>query len=114
MVAHAFSWPPVRLRHVRGGVGRIRSFTSSPSDLLQHNQTSGAFFARAVPVYLYDGGGDAVPLVALRVTRLDTPPISIRTGKHRSFIEDGLAIAEICRRVLFALLVVGGGRSQTG
>ncbi len=25
VVAHIFSWPPVRLRHVRGGVGRRRS-----------------------------------------------------------------------------------------
>ncbi len=28
--AHVFSWPPVRLRYVRGGVGRNRPLTSSP------------------------------------------------------------------------------------
>ncbi len=33
-VAHVFSWPPVRLRHVRGGVGRSRSLISSPSGRL--------------------------------------------------------------------------------
>ncbi len=33
VVAHVFSWPPARLRHVRGGVGR-RSFISSPSGRL--------------------------------------------------------------------------------
>ncbi len=31
VVAHVFSWPPARLRHVRGGVGRRRSLISSPS-----------------------------------------------------------------------------------
>ncbi len=30
-VAHVFSWSPVRLRHVRGGVGKRRSLISSPS-----------------------------------------------------------------------------------
>ncbi len=35
VVAHAFSWPPVRLRQVQGGVG-----------------TSGTFFVLAVLVYL--------------------------------------------------------------
>ncbi len=34
VVAHVFSWPPVRLRHVRGGVGRRRSLISSPSGRL--------------------------------------------------------------------------------
>ncbi len=34
VVAHVFSWPPVRLRHVRGGVGRRRSLVSSPSGRL--------------------------------------------------------------------------------
>ncbi len=31
VVAHVFSWPPARLRHVRGRVGRRRSLASSPS-----------------------------------------------------------------------------------
>ncbi len=31
VVAHVFSWPPARLRHVRGDVGRRRSLISSPS-----------------------------------------------------------------------------------
>ncbi len=31
VVAHVFSWPPARLRHVRGGVRRRRSLVSSPS-----------------------------------------------------------------------------------
>ncbi len=30
VVAHVFSWPPARLRHVRGCVGRRRSLISSP------------------------------------------------------------------------------------
>ncbi len=30
VVAHVVSWPPARLRHVRGGVGRRRSLISSP------------------------------------------------------------------------------------
>ncbi len=34
VVAHVFSWPPARLRHVRGGVGRRRSLISSPSGRL--------------------------------------------------------------------------------
>ncbi len=34
VVAHVFSWPPVRLRHMRGGVGRRRSLISSPSGRL--------------------------------------------------------------------------------
>ncbi len=31
VVAHVFTWPPARLRHVRGGVERRRSLISSPS-----------------------------------------------------------------------------------
>ncbi len=31
VVAHVFSWPTARLRHVRGGVGRRRSSIRSPS-----------------------------------------------------------------------------------
>ncbi len=31
VVAHVFSWPPARLRHLRGGVGRSRSLISSSS-----------------------------------------------------------------------------------
>ncbi len=38
VVAHVFSWPPARLRHVRGGVGRRRSLISSPSRHLDSNQ----------------------------------------------------------------------------
>ncbi len=34
VVAHVFSWPPVPLRHVRGGVGRRGSLISSPSERL--------------------------------------------------------------------------------
>ncbi len=34
VVAHISSWPPARLRHVRGGVGRRRSLFSSPSGRL--------------------------------------------------------------------------------
>ncbi len=34
VVAHVFSWPPARLHHVRGGVGRRRSLISSPSERL--------------------------------------------------------------------------------
>ncbi len=34
VVAHVFSLPPARLRHVRGGVGRRRSLISSPSGRL--------------------------------------------------------------------------------
>ncbi len=34
VIAHAFSWPPVRLRHVRSGVGRSISLISSPSGRL--------------------------------------------------------------------------------
>ncbi len=34
VIAHVFSWPPGRLRHVRGGVGRSRSLISSPSTRL--------------------------------------------------------------------------------
>ncbi len=34
VVAHVFSWPPARLRHVWGGVGRRRSLISSPSGRL--------------------------------------------------------------------------------
>ncbi len=34
VVAHVFSWPPARLRRVRGGVGRRRSLISSPSGRL--------------------------------------------------------------------------------
>ncbi len=34
VVAHVFSWPLARLCHVRGGVGRRRSFISSPSGRL--------------------------------------------------------------------------------
>ncbi len=34
VVAHVISWPPVRLRHVRGDVGRRRSLISSPSGRL--------------------------------------------------------------------------------
>ncbi len=30
VVAHVFGWPPVRLHHVRGGVGRSKSLISSP------------------------------------------------------------------------------------
>ncbi len=30
VVAHVFSWPPVRLRHVRGGVGKSGSLINSP------------------------------------------------------------------------------------
>ncbi len=30
VVAHVFSWPPARLRDVRGGMGRRRSLISSP------------------------------------------------------------------------------------
>ncbi len=63
-VAHVFSWPPARLRHVRGGVGRRRSLISSPSDVLQHDQTSGAFSARAVLVYSWGRAGDAIPWMA--------------------------------------------------
>ncbi len=40
LIVHVFSWPPVRLRHVRGGWGRSRSFTIRTS-----------FFAWAVTVY---------------------------------------------------------------
>ncbi len=55
VVVHVISWPPSRLRHVRGGVGRRRSLISSPRDVLRHVQTSGAFFARAVPVTQFHG-----------------------------------------------------------
>ncbi len=34
VVAHVFNWPPARLRHVRGGVGRRRSLISSQSGRL--------------------------------------------------------------------------------
>ncbi len=34
VVAHVFSWPPARLRHMRGGVGRRISLISSPSGRL--------------------------------------------------------------------------------
>ncbi len=34
VVTHVFSWPPARLRHVRGGVGKRRSLISSPSGRL--------------------------------------------------------------------------------
>ncbi len=34
VVAYVFSWTPVRLRHVRGGVGRRRSLNISPSGRL--------------------------------------------------------------------------------
>ncbi len=34
VVAHVFSWPPARLRNVRGGVGRRRSLISSQSGRL--------------------------------------------------------------------------------
>ncbi len=34
VVPHVFSWSPVRLRHVRGGVGRRRSLIRSPSGRL--------------------------------------------------------------------------------
>ncbi len=34
VVAYVFSWPPVRLRPVRGGVGRCRLLISSPSGRL--------------------------------------------------------------------------------
>ncbi len=34
VVAHVFSWPPARLRYVRGGVGRRGSLISSPSGRL--------------------------------------------------------------------------------
>ncbi len=34
VVAHVFSWLPVRLRHVRGSVGRSRYLISSPSGSL--------------------------------------------------------------------------------
>ncbi len=34
VVVHVFSWPPARLHHVRGGVGR-RSLVSSPSGRLE-------------------------------------------------------------------------------
>ncbi len=34
VVAHVFSWPPARLRHARGGVGRRTSLISSPSGRL--------------------------------------------------------------------------------
>ncbi len=65
VVAHAFSLPPARLRHVRGGVGRRRSLISSPSGRLAAcpNQRS---------LLCTSKGGDAVPrmahsLCALRV-----------------------------------------------
>ncbi len=35
VVAHAFSWLPVRLGNMRGGVVRSRSLISSPSGLLR-------------------------------------------------------------------------------
>ncbi len=34
VIAHVFSWPPARLRHVRGCVGGSRSLISSPSGRL--------------------------------------------------------------------------------
>ncbi len=34
VIVHVFSWSPVRLRHVRGGVARRRSLISSPSGRL--------------------------------------------------------------------------------
>ncbi len=34
-------------------------------DVLRHDQTSGAFFARALPVCLFGSGGDAVPRMAI-------------------------------------------------
>ncbi len=34
VVAHVFSWPPARLHHMRGGVGRRRALISSPSGRL--------------------------------------------------------------------------------
>ncbi len=34
VVAHVFSWPPARLRHMQGGMGRRRSLISSPSGRL--------------------------------------------------------------------------------
>ncbi len=34
VVANVFSWPPARLRHVRGGVGRRKSLICSPSGRL--------------------------------------------------------------------------------
>ncbi len=61
MVAHVLSWPPVRLRQARGSVGRSRCLEE---DVLLHDQTSGAFFARAVLVYLLGRGGAAFPRVA--------------------------------------------------
>ncbi len=39
VVAHVFSWPPARLRHVRGGVGRRKSLISSPSGRLATRPT---------------------------------------------------------------------------
>ncbi len=60
VVFHVFSWPPFRLHHVRGGVGRGMSCTIGTS-----------FFARAVSVYKWDGGTAVPPLAcnpcALRV-----------------------------------------------
>ncbi len=70
VVAHVFSWPPARLRHVRDGVGRRMSLISSPSGQMRHDQTSGAFYARAVPVYLLTGGDDAVPRMAHSLSAL--------------------------------------------
>ncbi len=66
VVVHVFRWPPVRLRHVRGSLDGSRPLISLPS----HFQTSGAFFARAVLVYLQVRGGDAVPFRVDRETRL--------------------------------------------
>ncbi len=63
VVAHVFSWPPARLRHVRGVVGRRRSLVHL-RDVFRHVQTSVAFFARVVPVCLQGRGVDAVPRMA--------------------------------------------------
>ncbi len=55
----------------------------------------------------------------MRVTCLEAPvmcsSISRHTqGKDSSFVDDGLVIAIICRRALFARRGVGEGRNQTG
>ncbi len=60
VVAHVFNWPPARLRTCEAVWEGEDPWSAHHRDVLRHYQTSGAFFARAVPVYLWGRGGDAV------------------------------------------------------
>ncbi len=81
VVAHVFNWPPARLRHVRGGVGRRRSLIRSPWGRLAACPNQRSFLCMS-------STGDAVPrmvhsLRALRVKcggccHRQRPPTSFR------------------------------------